>query len=843
MFKKLKTLFFKNSHYSINSIKHILNKDMIKYYNKIKNNNIPLKISTIYVFWGIVWILISDILLDMFIHNHNTITLFQIYKGLSFVIITGIIIYILIRKDMNVIQNTSVKLLENYKKLEIAHKELTSIEEELRYQYNELDKSQKRLIIHKERYNLAINGANDGIWDWDIKSNKLFLSDRWVNMLGYDTNELKHSFDQWKSLIHPEDVSQALAYLKKYLKSGHGHYENIYRIKTKNGDYKWILARGKAQWDYNGRAIRMAGSHSDITNIKNIEDNLRKEKNFSESILNGANIIIIVWNMSKRIIRFNRFAEKVTGFSQEEALGKKLLDLIIPEDIMPYMRKTFDKIKQGNTAKNHENKILCKNGNTRDILWNNHILYNKDNMPFAVVSMGTDITERKKSEKDICNLAYFDQLTKLPNRTSFENSLDKKIENAKLNDTNFALIYFDLDNFKYINDTFGHTVGDQLLKTVSQRLKSFIDNNIVLGRLGGDEFALLINHNSNNDIIIDNINSILKTFSFPFVINNKNIYMSASVGIAIYPKDGTDRQVLMRNADVAMYNSKNNGKNQHSFYKSYMHKKTINDFGIESDLRRAINNNEFVLHYQPQIDLKSGKLIGVEALIRWNNPYKGIIMPLDFIPIAEQSGLIATIGKWVLKTACIQHKLWHEKGFNPIKVSVNLSLKQFKYDDIDIMIKDIIQETGIDSKYLELEITESSTIDNFGSNINILNKLKNLGVMIALDDFGVGYSSLNQLKNLPVDVIKVDKSFVKNIITDANDAVLVRSIIKMSKALKLKVVAEGIEDFNQLKFLQSYDCDIGQGYLFSKPVDADTIENILKYNNSTFFPKSIGTVK
>ena len=455
-----------------------------------------------------------------------------------------------------------------------------------------------------------------------------------------------------------------------------------------------------------------------------------------------------------------------------------------------------------------------------------------------------DITKRKRNEEQITQMAYFDVLTNLPNRYLFKDRLDQSILYAEKYKQLLAIIYLDLDDFKRVNDTFGHDFGDKLLQSVSDRLEKkirrvdtlsrFEEENLetTIARLGGDEFTLLLRDIKETQDASRVAQRIVDLFSQPFHIESRVIFISPSIGIALYPNDGRDVDTLLKNADTAMYHAKEKGKNNYQFFSENMNIEALERFYLESSMRSAIDKGELQLYYQPQYDSSSGKVIGVEALVRWIHPLKGMLLPETFIPIAEESGLILPIGKWVLKTACEHNKSWQRAGLRPIYVTVNISGIQFKQRDFVESIAQTLIDTGLEPKYLELELTESILMEPTEKTFNALNELKATGVRITIDDFGKGYSSLGYLKRLPIDTLKIYRSFVRDIISNPDDRVIIRAIISLAHTLNMKVIAEGVETHEQLSYLQEQGTDGIQGFLLSEPMTPNSFMQLLKKEDS-----------
>ncbi len=786
------------------------------------------KIAIIYAIIGLLWIILSDEIVNIIVKDKVTFKRVETYKGLVYVIITAVIIYILTNKKISKLKHITNRLIQSYQELESTHEELIAIQDELNDKVEELNKNRKVLKISKQKYELAVDGANDGIWDWDIVNDELFLSSRWKSMLGYRNNEIPNENEVWDKLLHPDDVNKAKQEMEDYIEGKKSTYRNIFRLRCKNGKYKWILSRGKGIFDKKGKLIRVAGSHTDITKQKELEESLRKERDFSNKILDNSKIIVLVWKLDGTIIKFNKYGEEITGFKEREIIGKSWLDVLIPQEIYVEMEKNVERFKRGEALQDHEHPLLCKNGDKIDVLWDNSFIQDKKSDDVTVVSTGINITNRKKYEKKIYSLAYYDSLTNLPNRAMFEEKLKSKINIAKEEKSKFALLYLDLDNFKKVNDTLGHDFGDELLIKISNEIRDTVNKDETFFRVGGDEFVLIKDNICNDQDIENTIKKVMDIIKKPWMLAEREFYITTSIGIAIYPDNGLDMNTLFKNADLAMYESKESGKDCYYFYNSYMKDKTLIYLNTENELRRAIEKEQFVLYYQPQINLESEQIVGLEALIRWEHPQKGIISPINFIPIAEKTELIVDIGKWVMRQACIDMKKWHESGYCSIDVSVNLSTKQFLEEDLLQEVELILAETRVNSRHLIFEITENTAIHDVKRTINILNKLREKNIKIALDDFGTGYSSLSYLKRLPIDILKLDKMFINNIDKDIRESAISKSIIRLAREIDMDVVAEGIETIKQLNVLKEYSCNNGQGYLFYKPLPMEEATKKLK---------------
>ena len=429
---------------------------------------------------------------------------------------------------------------------------------------------------------------------------------------------------------------------------------------------------------------------------------------------------------------------------------------------------------------------------------------------------------------EVDRLAYYDTVTDLPNRTLFEDRLTQAVAVARSADQTLGVLFISIDQFKKVNDTLGHGPGDGLLREFAERLKSCISETDTVARFGNDEFALLQTHIDGTRDVVETIGSLSKVLKFSFDLHGQELFATASVGVSLFPLDGQDSQTLLKNAGAALYKAKTSGGANYQFYTADMHAMASRRLGLETNLRRAIHNEEFLIHYQPRVSVDSLEITGVEALVRWQHPQLGLISPSEFIPLAEDTGLIVPIGEWVLRNACLQNKRWQDQGFAPIHMAVNICARQFQDQDVIETVVRTLDETGLAAEYLELELTESSIMKNEDLAAGVLNQLKSMGINISIDDFGTGYSSLASLKRLPIDALKIDQSFVRDATTEPDDAALVMAIITLAHNLRLKVIAEGVETEEQLRFLHLLRCDEIQGYFFSKPLPVDALVSLLE---------------
>jgi diguanylate cyclase (GGDEF)-like protein/PAS domain S-box-containing protein len=554
----------------------------------------------------------------------------------------------------------------------------------------------------------------------------------------------------------------------------------------------------------------------------------RKLNVLNKIIIDEIRTGVILTDAEGNITEFNKYAEFLTGLKKEDLLGKSVRDL---QTIGEYIYEVF----RSRESREDIELIVEKadDGSKNVCLFDGMPIHDERDALIGALGKFRDITERYKAEEQIQYIAHHDDLTGLPNRRYFHELLGHALDDSRENKLMLAVLLLDLDRFKMINDTLGHIKGDLLLIEVAKRLKECVGNKGTVFRMGGDEFTILLPAICQHEIAIQVAQDIIGICEIPCVVHHYEFDVTASIGISFYPHDGQDINSLLIHADTAMFRAKDQGKNNFVVYSSNMSDKSYEKLTLEKALRKAIGNDELVLQYQPQIDLCSGEVVGMEALIRWNHPEWGFIPPKQFIPLAEETGLIVPIGEWVMYMACRQNKMWQETGVYTGRVAVNLSTHQFLKQGLVETVKRILQETALDPRYLELEITESMTMD-MARSITILNDLNNLGVEISIDDFGTGYSSLNYLKKFAIHRLKIDRSFVQDIMTEPNDRSIVSTIISMAQGLSLEVVAEGVETAEQVCFLRNSNCNTGQGYYFCKPLLPDEIESTLSKNAGRF---------
>ncbi len=553
----------------------------------------------------------------------------------------------------------------------------------------------------EKRYQLAIAASQDGLWEWDLVNNEFYTTTTYKEKLGYGKGEIEDTYEAWVNLIHDDDVEKAEEKMNTYLLSREGVYENIYRVRCKDGSYRWILSKAKAIWHADGWAMRIGGSHTDITEQKELED-----------------------------------------------------------------------------------RLYC--------------------------------------------VAYYDVLTGLPNRSLFEEKINEKINKYKGTNSQFAIIHMNTDNFRQINDTWGYDVGDQLLKYIASVFRKYEGQFDVCAHLSGDEFAIVMDQVSNRTEVVRKLKKFLQVFQEPWEFEENKIFITFSTGIVMYPEGGDNLYLLLANADTAMWHVKYHGKDGYSFYTTDIQTQRIGYIQTASQIKTAFKNHEFIVYYQPQVNLLNGSITGVEALIRWQHPERGMISPMEFIPLAETTGEIHAIGRFVLESVCKQKKIWEEKGYPPIPVAVNISGLTLTRGDLGKEIKKLLNQYQIQGSGIKVEVTETAIMKDLDMAINTLEQLKELGIQVALDDFGTGYSSLTYLNKLPINIVKIDREFIKNIKSINDQEIMVEIIAKIAQALDLEVIVEGVETKEQLQYIIQFQCGQAQGYFFDRPMPADDLDPILK---------------
>ncbi|WP_293777428.1 bifunctional diguanylate cyclase/phosphodiesterase [uncultured Oxalicibacterium sp.] len=645
-----------------------------------------------------------------------------------------------------------------------------------------------------------------------------FISEGCLALTGYKEEDiLFNSRISYDDITHPDDRAYLRATILEAVRQNR-RFDIEYRIVRADGQVRWVWERGTnishshKKWDV------LEGFIQDITERKEADEALREAERRYRSIFENAIEGIYQSTPTNGYLAVNPALARMYGYDSPGELIATLHDIEHQVYVDPQRRAEFVRLmEQHGVVTNFESRIYRRNG---EIIWiseNARAVYNNAGKLLFFEGTVEAITERKLHEAEIQFQATHDALTGLPNRTLLYDRMQQAILHSQRNGNLTAIAFLDLDQFKFINDSLGHQVGDELLKITAQRLINCLRASDTVARQGGDEFVLLLTSQPNEESITQTMQRVLHEVSHPWKANDLDFQITCSIGVTLCPNDGRDAETLLKNADSAMYKAKELGRNNFQYFAAEMNTSVTDRLELLNRLRQAIPNDEFVLHYQPKLNLHSNRIIGVEALIRWQSP-NGMVSPASFIPLAEETGLIIPIGEWVLRTACRQNREWQKAGYPPIPISVNLSPRQLARGDIVDLVGRVLQETALDARYLELEITESVMATDVDKSLAMLSELRSLGVKISLDDFGTGYSSLSYLKRFPVDTLKIDQSFVRDIATSQDSAAIVKAIISLGHNLNLNVLAEGIETAEQSRFLQQNGCDEGQGYLMSRPV-------------------------
>ena len=664
-------------------------------------------------------------------------------------------------------------------------------------------------------------------------------------------NDLPHHhihqiFDSGKAQALDADQIHALGlvYIKKGCNACYLHpiLENsktiaVFYMETEQGLINLIKATNELEsvWTFSSLLIRqvidMRHHEEQAERFRLAEQALWASETYLNAILQFSPTLISVKDLDGNVVLASEHFKQMANIDEDGFVGKNVFD-VYPKDVAQSICDIDTAAKTKQQTYEVELDLMHKDGSMHTYLMVKFPLRSKENRVFGVCTIGTDISERKLAENALREqqsrlnyMAFHDSLTGLPNRSLFYDRIYQGLARARRSNSKVALMLLDIDRFKNINDSLGHDAGDLMLKAISMRLTEGVRDMDTVARLGGDEFVVVLEGVHDIEDVMFVANKLLTTLSRPVEISGHEISSTVSIGVSLFPDDGADTDELLKHADIAMYKAKEDGKNNCQFYTKGMNATAVNYLLLENDLRRALDLQQFTLHYQPQIDLKSGDLMGVEALVRWQHPERGLVSPAHFIPLAEETGLIVPIGEWVLREACRQQKIWLDSGKNVGKIAVNLSPRQFRQKNFPGKVETILRETKLAAEYLELEITESCAMEHAGETINQLNQLNQMGMYLAIDDFGTGYSSLAYLQRFPIQKLKIDRSFVNDIHDDMNDAAITTTIIGLAHSMQLRVVAEGVETEHQAEWLRQRGCDQAQGFLYAKPMSPKQFES------------------
>lgn len=682
-----------------------------------------------------------------------------------------------------------------------------------------IEKTQTKLILQssEERYALAMKGTQDGLWDWNVLTGEVLYSPRWKSMLGYEENEIKNEFSEWKRLMHPDDLNITLQKVKSLLNHETSEYKTEFRMQHKNGQYINILARAFASKDEAGKITRLVGTHLDITERKFSEEKLQ----LAASVFSHAGESIIITDADGMILEVNDTFTHTTGYNREEVIGKN--------------PRIFRSGQQSPEFYENMWKTLLDDGYWTGEIWNcrkNGEVYAEIKTVSAVrnergivthyVALGNDITPMKEHQEQLERIAHFDLLTNLPNRVLHSDRLSQAMLHCKRHEQSLAVVFLDLDGFKAINDAYGHDVGDELLIALSAQMKNALRESDSLARIGGDEFVAVLANLINTDDCKPVLERLLLAASEPIIVGDLVLNVSASIGVTFYPQDNVDADQLMRHADQAMYAAKESGKNRYHLFDTAQDDAVKVQWESLGAIRNALDNHQFVLYYQPKVNMKTGSVIGVEALIRWEHPERGLLNPIEFLPIIENNPMMIELGEWVIDTALTQISRWQSIDLQlPISTSVNICPVQLQQTNfVDRLAALLASHPEIEPHHLELEVLETSALEDVHHVSTIMNACMALGVKFSLDDFGTGYSSLTYLRRLPANLIKIDQTFVRDMLIDTDDLAIVEGVIALAKSFKRDVIAEGVETIEHGTALLQLGCELAQGYGIARPMPA-----------------------
>jgi diguanylate cyclase (GGDEF)-like protein/PAS domain S-box-containing protein len=666
------------------------------------------------------------------------------------------------------------------------------------------------------RLNLALWGSGDEFWDWNIRDNSLHRLGA-SQMLGQGSADAM-STDEWRAnAIHPDDLPRVQKLLQEHIIGHTDLYESEHRIRNARGEWIWVRSRGKVvERDATGAPLRMAGTARDVTAIRRAE----RERRVALEVLRSMSEAVAVIDIDFRFISVNPAFSRITGYSEEEVVGQDSRLLDSSQHSSDFYRRVRDILERtGHWA----GEMWQKRKDAEEFLGWIEMSEVRDSQGLRshFVAVVNDITDKKRAEQELRYLANYDTLTGLPNRALLSERLGRAIVRARRQETRVAVLFLDLDRFKDINDSLGHAAGDRLLKAAATRLQSTVSAADTVARLGGDEFTVVLEDVESLPAVERMAREILNAFSMPLEVDERHdVIITPSLGISLYPDHALVPTDLLKFADTAMYQAKAEGRNTYQIYNEAMDAEARKRATVLSSLRKAMDRGEFRLMFQPRMALADGRITGVEALLRWHSAELGEINPAVFIPLAEESGLILPIGDWVLEEACQTLKRWRSHGLHDISMAVNVSVLQLLRGQLPEHLRRVIAETGVPADRIELEVTESMVMQNAEQTTAALNELRGIGVSLAIDDFGTGYSSLVYLKRLPIDTLKIDKEFIGDLTRDPDDEAITATVITMGHSLGLNVIAEGVENEQQLAYLREQGCDEIQGYWLSQPIDS-----------------------
>ena len=687
---------------------------------------------------------------------------------------------------------------------------------------SEMVNARNAMVRSETMLRLALEGSGNGVWEWDALEQRLNFSSGMSALLRYQGQDLAHDFDFYQRL-HPEDAASARAQVDEALEQGSMLVLSV-RLLCFDGLYRWFRARGQAYKDADGRLLRISGLLSDQTASREADERSRLASTVVDNTIEG----VVVTDAQSRILSVNHAFTQLLGFSEAEMLGKT-----------PRMFKSgrhgkefYDAMWASMHATGHWQGEIWnrrKNGEVFPERMSLSAVKDANDQVTHYVCMFTDISAEKSREQQLEFLTQRDTLTGLPNRAQFARMLGDAVELSQNTDRRMAVLLFNIDRFKDVNDSYGHAIGDEVLRHVAAQMQGALRSGDIIGRLAGDEIGVVAPSICGRDSAVEVAERLMAAAAQPWITpDGLSVVVSVSVGISLYPVHALTAEDLLQGAHAAVYGAKSRGSNSWCFFHENMTQAARERLALEARLRRALSLGHMRLYYQPQIDLQTGRLIGAEALVRWLDPEEGLISPARFIPVAESSGVIGQLGLWVLGEACRQGQQWRAAGLPDLTIAVNVSLHQFLLTDIVGATAEALAASGFPARHLELEITESALAEKPEEALAVLNRLRELGLCLAIDDFGTGYSSLAHLKRFPLDLLKIDQGFIRDIPHSADDMTISSSVIALGHAMGLKVLAEGVETREQLEFLQQKGCDYFQGYFCSRPIPAQDFTRLLE---------------
>lgn len=748
----------------------------------------PLLGAVIYLLLGLLWISFSDKLLFSMVKNPETLLRYQTYKGFIYIIITAVIAWLLLRQ---------------------------------RYRFA------SSLAVSEQLLDATFTHAAAGMAYVAANGQFVQLNNEFCHILGYSAAELKQmSFQQ---ITHPMDLSKDEVLLQRALAGELQHYSLEKRYLHKNGQVVWarlsvaLLPKGT-----NSEACFLSVIQ-DITAVATAQQQLQEsELRFRALLDKMPNISVQGYNEEGTTLYWNTGSELIYGYSRQEALGNSLLSLIIPEQMHEGVRDAINLMASTGLPRAAEELTLKRKDGSPVTVYSSHaVIILPDKKP-QIYCIDIDLTERKQQEAKLAFLAEYDPLTLLPNRHLFTTKLTQALKIARREHLQLAVLILDLDNFKNINDSYGHNTGDVLLKRIAEKLQLCCGEAASLARLGGDEFALLMENLSHPEDAARFAQELLISLQQPLVLEfDIEVSSSASIGISLFPQHTDNAEALLQGADTAVYKAKADGRNTYSYYNDQLTAQARERLILEAKLRQALKFAQLECYYQAQLNLSTNQIVGAELLIRWFDQEQGYIAPDQFIPVAESCGLIHELGQFVLQQACLQGQAWLTQGLPTFRLAVNVSTHQFSRGDLEQQVSQVLQQTGFPAHLLELEVTESALMQNKEQVIQTMQQLRAAGIRLAIDDFGTGYSSLAYLQQLPLDVLKVDRRFIDRITDNEDDRQISKAIIALGHTLRFEVLAEGVETAEQLALLKDMACDYYQGYYYSKPLPAEAFRQLL----------------